>query len=285
MSALRAFEATVRLGSVSAAAEALRLTPGAVSRAVQDFEAHLGISLFERGQRSLRPSASANLLAEDIRALFARLEEALARAKGSTQQDPLVISCEPSLLIRWLIPRLSSLQDWLGVHDIRFVSAGGPVPFAREGIALAIRRLDFALPKGAIAEPFLQEQIGPVCRPEIAVRIGSSGALRDATLLHTRTRNGAWADWATHTQTQLHACRDLTFEHFYLSLQAAIAGLGLAIGPRALVADDLAAGTLIAPRGFVPDGTDYVLMSDGNASAKVFGAMLDWLKAETQALL
>ncbi|RFB81233.1 LysR family transcriptional regulator [Methylovirgula sp. 4M-Z18] len=280
MSALRAFEAAVRLRSVSGAAQELRLTPGAISRALQDFEAAAGVTLFERQPRALQPTAAAERLAEDVRILFTRMEGALARARSAAHQLPVVISCEPSLLIRWLIPRLPSLQDWLGRHDIRFVSAGGPVPFARDGIDLALRRRDFAMPKTIIAEPFLTERIGPVCRPDIAAQTVPRGAMDEIVTLHTRTRADAWNTWSRQSGTAVRPARELTFEHFYLSLQAAVAGLGFAIGPVALVQDDLRTGTLAAPRGLVADGTDYVLMSDGNTAAKLFSKMLDWLRRE-----
>ena len=48
------------------------------------------------------------------------------------------------------------------------------------------------------------------------------------------------------------------FDHFYFSLQAAVAGLGMAMGPWHLVQDDLASGLLVARLGFVADGEDPI---------------------------
>ena len=72
-----------------------------------------------------------------------------------------------------------------------------------------------------------------------------------------------------------------SFEHFYFSLQAAVAGLGVAIGPRHLVQDDIANGLLVAPLGFVDDGSRYCLLSPQPLPpASVQADLLAWLRAQ-----
>lgn len=286
LSALRAFEATVRHGSVSRAARELHLTDGAVSRAVRDLEGSLGFELFQRGNRAVVPTPTARVLADDVGAALDRLRAAMDRARRAEGVGrPLVLSCEPTFLIRWLIPRLALLQEAVGPErELRLVSAGGVVHFGRDGIDLAIRRNDFPLSPDMVAEPFLDERIGPVCRPDLATTWAQQGAL-EAVLLHTATRPGAWEGWAGLTHTRVHAVREVRFEHFYQSLQAAVAGAGVAIGPAALVADDLAAGVLCAPRGFVADGTRYLLMAPLAAGdGVVFASVLAWLRSACQSL-
>lgn len=92
---------------------------------------------------------------------------------------------------------------------------------------------------------------------------GEESALRpSAPRLHTKTRPDAWSRWQEDAgQPQNDEAPTQTFEHFYFSLQAAVAGLGVAIGPCRLVCDDLEAGLLVAPLGFVPDGTGYHLLA------------------------
>ncbi|MDH0863333.1 LysR family transcriptional regulator [Mitsuaria sp. GD03876] len=286
MPALRAFEATVRHGSVSKAARELHLTDGAVSRAVRELEGTLGFPLFHRRNRSVVPTPTARHLAEEIADALDRLRDALTRARRAAGPErPLVLSCEPTFLIRWLIPRLGDLQAALGPErELRFVSAGGAVPFAREGIDLAIRRADFPIAEGLRAEPFLDERVGPVCRPEVAAAWAERGD-EAAVLLHAATRPAAWTQWAQATGTALRPAREVRFEHFYLSLQAAAAGAGLAIGPVALVADDIDNGLLVAPRGFVADGSRYVLMApESDVDGETFDAVLAWLKSRAAAL-
>ena len=177
------------------------------------------------------------------------------------------------------------MQEAIGTQrELRLVSAGGSVPFAREGIDLAIRRADFDMGADVVAEPFLQEHVGPVCRPALAKTLARSGPL-GGVLLHTASRPDAWRHWSELTGVPLQPGREARFEHFYLSLQAAVAGAGIAIGPLALVADDLASGTLCAPRGFVADGSHYVLMSPRPVHDEArFALVLEWLRTQTLPL-
>ena len=279
LSVLRAFEATVRHGSMLRAAKELNLTPGAVSRSVRELERLLGFDLFQRGNRLVVPTTVARFLAQDVRDGLDGLASALGRAvRSATPDQPLTISCEPTFLIRWLIPRLAGLQAAVGNHrEVRMVSAGGEVRFARDGIDLAIRRADFPVSDDVLAEPFLRERIGPVCRPDLASHVAARGAMR-GILLHTATRPDAWTAWAALTGKVLRPSREIRFEHFYLTLQAAVAGAGLAVGPIALVADDVAAGALVAPHGFVPDGTHYTLMAARDSvDTTTYRTVLKWL--------
>ena len=104
---------------------------------------------------------------------------------------------------------------------------------------------------------FLDESFGPVCSPALVQRCPLVRAenLHHHTLLHTDTRKHAWHDWLRLTGvTGVDPTAGQRFETFYFLLQAAASGFGVAIGPHPLVADDLAAGRLVAPFGFVPHG-------------------------------
>lgn len=102
-------------------------------------------------------------LASEIGRGLDNLQSAIDRACRHHQNRPLVISCEPTFLIRWLIPRLAGLQQAVGKErDLQLVSAGGAVAFSREGIDLAIRRNDFPIADDVVARPFLKERVGPV---------------------------------------------------------------------------------------------------------------------------
>ncbi|WP_351225064.1 LysR family transcriptional regulator [Streptomyces sp. NPDC002133] len=240
----------------------MHLTHGAVSRQIQQLEHALGVSLFERRNRSVVPTPAAHTLAREVADALGLLNSATRRTRAAVAPGPLVLSCEPTLLMRWLIPRLPLLTDAAPGLDLHLVASGGPVPFDREGIDAAIRRNDFELPEGVPAHRLFDERIGPVCSPELARGLISPAGLADLPRLHTRTRPTAWSDWAACAGTALPAgATEQTFEHFYLSLQAAASGLGVAIGPLALVHDDVRAGRLVAPFGFEADGSAYVLLT------------------------
>ena len=128
------------------------------------------------------------------------------------------------------------------------------------------------------------KKTGPVCRPDkvahwFCTDEGAAQLQAEAPRLHTRTRPGAWQEWALATGLSLPDAPEQTCEHYDSSLQAAVAGLGVAIGPWHLVRDDLDNGVLCAPSGFVEDGSGYCLLSPrpllaGSPQAR----LLAWLR-------
>lgn len=285
MNSLLPFEATVRHASMTAAAQELHVTHGAVSRQVQNLERSLGTSLFERQTRALRPTPQARQLAAIVRDALDLIDAAARQISHRTPTGPLTLSCEPTLLMRWLIPRLPDLALHVPDVAVHLSAGGGPVFFERDDIDLAIRRDDFPFLEEAIRTQLFAERIGPVCRPDLAISLMRPDGLSDAALLHTATRPQAWDDWRRITGMRAEPASEQTLEHFYLTLQAAAAGVGVAIAPYAVVRDDLERGQLVAPFGFVPDGTSYHLLSrrsleqDGRV-----GRLTAWLRAKTKEL-
>jgi LysR family transcriptional regulator, glycine cleavage system transcriptional activator len=288
LAALRCFEVAARLESFSQAADALHLTHGAVSRAVRAVEEDLGVALFERRNRRVFLTAAGRTLANAVREGLRTIEAATRSLRQSARNAPLTVSCEPTLLMRWLIPRLSSFQTAHPDIPIHLTAGGGPVTLGH-GVDLAIRRDDFLWPDHVSANRLFAERVGPVCRADrveafFAMTGDGSPVLRPtAPRLHSRTRPGAWDHWNAATgRTVPEAAPDgpsQMFEHFYFSLQAAVAGLGVAIGPWQLVRDDVESGILAAPLGFVEDGSAYHLLSpeplvDGGRAAP----LLEWLR-------
>ncbi|WP_104666318.1 LysR substrate-binding domain-containing protein [Ensifer adhaerens] len=286
LAALRCFEAAARLESFSRAADVLHLTHGAISRAVRLIEDDLGVALFERRSRRVFLTEAGRKLAAAVRDGFGLVENAVREIREVSQMPTLVVSCEPTLLMRWLIPRLPDFQARHPGVSIHLVAGGGPVSLGR-GIDLAIRRDDFPWPDGTHAVPLFPERVGPVCREDKALaffdvaEVGGPLRLRsDAVLLHTQTRPNAWETWAKAANCAVPKQRGQSFEHFYISLQAAIAGIGVAIGPWQLVRDDIANGILSAPVGFVEDDSRYHLLSPSAIGEQGASAALrDWLLA------
>ncbi len=283
--ALRCFEAAARLENFSRAADELHVTHGAVSRAVRLLEEDLGRALFERRSRRVYLTADGRMLAHAVSQGLDLMRDAVAELRArARQQQRWVLSCEPTLLMRWLIPRWPDFQARHPGLELHLVAGGGPFSFA-SGIDLAIRRDDFAWPAGCHAEPLFAERTGPVCRPDRQAAWFRTGKGRPrlhakAPPLHTHTRPGAWQDWAQASGQPLPLSSGQSFEHFYFSLQAAVAGLGVAIGPWHLVQDDIANGLLVAPMGFVEDGSRYCLLSPQPwTPGSVQADLLTWLRA------
>ncbi|MFC8275330.1 LysR family transcriptional regulator [Streptomyces sp. NPDC057271] len=311
LNSLLPFEATVRHASMTRAAEELHVTHGAVSRQIQNLEKSLGVRLFERGTRSLRPTPQARRLAAAVRDALDQVDTAAREVARRERGGPLALSCEPTLLMRWLIPRLPDLSQQVPGLTVHLSAGGGPVSFDRDPIDVALRRDDFPVPADVCRSPLFLERIGPVCSPDLAERLragrrgasgvagtgpGASGVagtgagngasgVAGVTILHSSTRPGAWADWQRLTRRRVDPAGEQTFEHFYLALQAAVAGVGIAIGPYALVHDDLVRGQLVAPFGLVEDGTGYHLLSPQPPERDDrIAALLAWLRTQATGL-
>ncbi|OIN50676.1 LysR family transcriptional regulator [Pseudomonas azotoformans] len=281
--ALRCFESAGRFESFARAAEELHLTPGAISRAVRLLEEDLGVDLFDRRSRRVFLTNTGRRLAKAVNEGLGVMNHAVREIRTESRRArQLVLSCEPTLLMRWLIPRWSEFQARHCGLDIHLVAGGGLFSFD-QGIDLAIRRDDFPRPPGYHAEALFPEKVGPVCRPDkVDTWFGPNGHFLHSTapLLHTKSRPTAWQEWAVAKQLPTPVTEMQAFEHFYFSIQAAVAGLGVAMGPWHLVRDDILNGVLAAPLGFVEDGTSYCLLS--STAPKAGGVemeLLQWLRA------
>ena len=255
LNALRAFEATARLGSVSQAAEQLHVTHGAVSRQLKVLEEHLGVSLFVKDGRGLKLTDAGVRLRDASSDAFERLRTVCAELTQGGADAPFVLGCSGSLLARWLIPRLGRLNADL--PDLRLhLSAGeGDLDPRRPGLDALLVFAEPPWPADMQVYELASERIGPVMSPRFAgyeqLRRQPPAALLDQALLQTTSRPQAWPSWARQNGLDAQALKfGQGFEHLYYLLEAAVAGLGVAIAPEPLVAEDLRAGRLVAPWGF-----------------------------------
>ncbi len=282
LNALRAFEATARLRSFSDAANELSVTHGAVSRHVRSLEESLGIQLLNRNAHSTDTTPQGARLAEGLSSAFNLIQASI----DQLMSGPITLSCSESIMMYWLIPRIARFHQAHPMVDLRFNMSSGPVDFSRENINIAIRLSTRDVPKDALKRDVVDEWIGPVCSAEYmqSVRIQSIEDLGRASLLATKTRSLAWSEWLSacgHANTGLKVAD--SFEHFYLMIQAAKCGLGVANVPKMLVRDDLSAGTLVAPFGFVPGPNKVSLwIAPYRGSRTEAVALEDWLVEELQ---
>ncbi|MGL4767566.1 MAG: LysR substrate-binding domain-containing protein [Formosimonas sp.] len=274
LNGLKVFAATARKLSMAAAAQELCLTHGAVSRQIKSLEASLGVLLFVRRNRAIFLTRAGEALYQTCTHIFAQLAQTIEEIQQAPALKPLVVSCEPTIAMRWLIARLPDFQAKHPSIVLHLFAAGGAVQFMEQGVDLAIRRNDFA--HDYWSAPLADEMVGPVCTPEIAPN------LAQAVRLHSATRPNAWANWCAQTgQLAVAVGGQLHFEHFYLSLQAASAGLGVAMASRYMVEQELADGRLVAPFGFSADGSQYGLLSAMDVAGDERKArFLAWLREQ-----
>ncbi|NIX76154.1 LysR substrate-binding domain-containing protein [Microvirga terricola] len=283
LNALVAFEASARLGRMTLAADELAVTHGAVSRHVRHLEEVLGIRLFEGPKNALRLTEAGQTLLSHLTTGLDRIEAGV-RAVADEEEGALDVSCNGTFSMRWLIPRLYRFQELHPGIEVRLSASYAPVDFARERYEVAIRSLDHASQPNAPVTVLFAESVGPVLSPALAARLSLKRPkdLARAPLLHTITRRYAWEDWAARAADWQGAHLPGTeYEHFYYMLEAATGGLGICIAPWQLVIDDIRAGRLVAPFGFVPSGMDYIAARRPrrNRKAEVFCA---WLAQEAE---
>ncbi|MCE9650174.1 MAG: transcriptional regulator GcvA [Parvibaculum sp.] len=285
---LRAFEAAARLGSVTAAADELCVTHGAVSRHVRAIEDWAGVALFERIGKRLKLTEAGRAYRDALSVAFDGIAAASARLKETSRRTRLLtVNALPTLAMRWLLPRLASFQAREHGVELRLITSDERIDRLPQGsFHVAIRRELAVWPKGFAGAPFLAEREIPVCAPKLAkaLKIKTAADLARATLLHADTRPGAWTRWleaAGAASVEKNAGRQ-RFDHFYLALQAASDGLGIALGPLPLIADDLASGRLVAPlKGPALPSRAYCWVApEATTRDPAVVAFCKWLEAE-----
>ena len=257
---LRAFETVARSGSVRAAAKELSLTHGAVSRRIIKLADDIGIALFERDGRGIKLTLDGEKLAQTTTEAFALLTKTLSDIKSIPDNEPILLSCERSVAMHWLIPRLSVFQDAHPEIEIHLSVGGGNIDFANDRITLAIRRLDFDLNPDWLIEPLIEESMGPVMRPDTVAQFRRG----DYIALASKTRPNAWTKWIQAHDNMPPPKETRFLDHHFLMVEGAANGLGVAMCPKVLAFDDLNRGRLVAPFGFMKDSTSYGIIHPNN---------------------
>jgi DNA-binding transcriptional LysR family regulator len=285
LNALRAFEAAARLQSISKAAQELSVTHGAVSRQIRVLEDDLGLALFSKEGRGLKLTDAGGRLRDASAEAFDRLRSACAELKQQTADAPFVLACPGSLLARWFIPRLDRLNRALPELRLQLSASDGELDPRRAGIDATLWFAEPPWPADMQVFELAVERIGPVLSPRYvgfsAFDQAAPQQLLSEPLLHTTSRPQAWPQWAQSqglNRAQLQLGQG--FEHLYYLLEAAVAGLGVAIAPQQLVADELAAGRLVAPWGFVETSARLALWVPARTPSARAAKLAQWLAGE-----
>ncbi|ANQ23545.1 LysR family transcriptional regulator [Vibrio natriegens] len=277
LKSFQVFHVAASSSSFTEAADKLSITHGAVSKQIKVLESYLEQPLFYKQGRNVFLTKEGEILKGYTQQAFQALENGVSKLQQQKHQC-LEVSCEPTLTMRWLMPRLSDFNEGCGA-DVRLSTAGGPVALGSTGLSMAIRRDDFEplheYPKTLLVE----EWVGPVFSPNYWQQVKQD--VCKVKLLHSKTRPDAWQEWmASAEHPEMRENAQQTFNHFYFCIQAAIDGLGAALGSYPLVMDDLERGNLIAPFGFTLSGYDYVLLHQDKALTQLERKFVDWLQEQ-----
>ncbi|MDP9584289.1 UNVERIFIED_ORG: DNA-binding transcriptional LysR family regulator [Burkholderia contaminans] len=260
LTAFQAFVAAAELGSFNRAAEHLCRTQGAVSRQVQQLEAHYRCALFVRHPSGLTLTTEGDALltvAVDVLAQLARHAHAHAHAAST-----LTLRLPSTFAIRWLLPRLSALNHALPRTELRIHTSADDTPDFTDADFDAIVVRGTGSWAGMVAVPLFDEYLTPMCTREVGASLQSVADLAHVTRLHPARNRDEWRCWLDAVgATQIDPRTGLVFDTLELTLTAAAQAHGVAIGDPRMAADRLAAGTLVAPFSeVVRNGLGYYLV-------------------------
>lgn len=292
MKSLIAFEATARLGSMSAAGRELGTTQPAVSQRIRHLEDALGLTLFERGRHALRLTHDGRIYHDEVANSLLRITSSTRRmqSRARSKTRDITIAAHFGFAHLWLLPRLHRLEAAFPGTGFQILPVDRSDDGPGETADLEIRHGRFT-PSAENQWPLLAERVFPVCSPGFAKRHEMSGELaesdRSLPLLHMDSQDPRWLDWAewgvlAGFEAPAEPPRFL-YHNYPLLLHAAIEGKGLALGWRGLVDDALHEGTLVA-LGPVIERPDrgYILCTAFSARA-LLQAIVQWFLRELGA--
>jgi DNA-binding transcriptional LysR family regulator len=290
LNALRAFEAAARHGGFVGAAEELAVTPAAVSHQVKALEEVLEVPLFVRLHRAVELTSAGQALLPGLSEAFDRLATTVDDVMRQVKDDrPLTISAPPSFAAKWLMPRLERFLALFPDSPVRIEAEPRVVDLRREEADMAIRLTQ--RPVDLESVPLFRERLFPVCAPVLRMALGAPANLTRQTLIYDdlfeKVYPGqGWQSWLDVAGVpSLKPAKTMSYSHTSLSLDAAVRGMGVALGRGSLVEAELRAGSLVRPfqttaEGPVPYCLTWVPERPLRPEAESFRA---WLIEEANA--
>jgi LysR family glycine cleavage system transcriptional activator len=277
LNGIKAFEAAARTGSFAGAGVELHVSAAAVSRMVHLLEERLGVALFDRKANRLALTAAGRAYQSGLTPIFDALASLTAQITAPPTVRVLTIGVGPTFAMRWLIPRLADFRKVQPDIDVR-ITAGGVAAAFGDDWSCGITLGDGAWP-GLVAEPLFAADLLPVCAPRHAATLKRPADLKGASLLRVAHAAEDWPLWLKAAGHPRINARGTEFQYYGQALQAAADGLGIAMGIRPYIDDDLAAGRLVAPFDLsVPKGMRwYLVYRSFQTDQRDFAAFRRWI--------
>ena len=302
LNALRAFEAAGRHLSFSKAAVELHVTQGAISRHIRELERRLGIRLFVRLTRAVELTDLGRTYLEEVQAALNQVDRATREIRMRRPRRVLTISVLPTIASYWLMPRLTRFSQTDAGVEVRILTSIQPIDLVGGEADLAIRvgaapeqqfddlqpRIDLRMVsnwRGLHTDLLFPDILVPVCAPSLTKGRRPLRHPRDVEhypLIHTATREHAWSDWLTAQGVKAAFAHVGTYYgHFFMSIQAAREGQGVAIAPHVFFSGREAEGLHFPIRSRVPSAGDYhLLMLESRRKEREIALFRTWLLAE-----
>lgn len=257
--ALQAFEAAYRLGSFRAAADALHLTPSAVSHRIRNLERLIGDELFVRANRAVTPTSPGRTLAIATGRAFSDLARGLALKDAPGTRTRLRIAVVPTFQAAWLIPRVEKFMSAHSNIELVIESVSRGIDFDNEPFDAAICGGAGEWP-GITAVPLMKIFTTPICTPAMSrqLKLRQPADLRRATLIHVTAYPLAWPVWFDHAGTgDINSQRSIWVDSFGAAQEAAECGVGVALGLDPLFVGKEASGQIVRPLSIKKATGDY----------------------------
>jgi len=277
LNGIKAFEAAARGGSFAAAGSELNVSAAAVSRMVHLLEQRLGVALFERKANRLILTPAGRAYQSGLTPIFDALASLTAQVTASSNVRVLTIGVGQTFAMRWLIPRLADFRKAEPDIDVRITTGGAAVPFGDDW-SCGIRLGHGDWPE-LLSEPLFAGDLVPVCTPRLAAALKRPADLKGPALLRVAHAAEDWPLWLKAAGVTRVTARGPEFGFYGQALQAALDGLGIAMGIRPYIDDDLAAGRLVTPFALtVPKGMRWYLVCRGfQSDQRDFVAFRRWI--------
>jgi DNA-binding transcriptional LysR family regulator len=287
---LIAFETAARHQSFTRAAEELSLTQSAVCRKISALEDYLGMQLFNRVKKRVSLSGSGQIYARQVRENLKRIEhDTLSLMAHRSADRVLELAVIPTFATRWLIPRLADFQRRHPEITLDLTTRNEPFMFIDTPFDAAIHFGDPVWP-GAVTEYLFGEEMVPVCRPSLLH--GKSAVepseLEKMPLLHQSSRPDAWREWFEIAgMPNVNAMGGSRYEIFAMLVEAAKAGLGVALMPRFFVLKEIASGELVVPCPYVLHNqrSYYLVYPEDKQGAESLQVFCGWLRVQAKTYL
>ena len=286
LTALRAFDAAARHMSFAKAAEELSVTPAALSFQIKSLEEHLGAPVFRRLNRAVELTEAGRTLAPGTADAFHTLSVAWRAAKRLQDEQTLTVTAGPAFTAKWLAPRLYEFAQAHPEVELRFFASLRLMDFARDEVDVAIR-FGTEVDPGLYSLTLAEDWVAPVMAPALAQKYKTPESLVDAPLIFDDSigflrPKRDWEAWFRAMGINFAPTHGPRFSQADHAIDAALAGVGVVLGRRALVVKDIADGRFVLPfpQALMTGAQFRFLCPEGTEDRPQVKAFREWMVKE-----
>jgi len=282
--AIRTFVIAAHFQNFRRAAEALGVTPTAVSSQIRSLESYLGSALFDRNAQSVELTDTGRQFAEVCETILTRLDKAVHDVRQTANRTSIAIGVGALIGSQWLSKRLFSFWQCFPERNLYMQYSPGGVEFSDGLTDMMLAWGDGQWP-GLVSEPLLRFNISPVIAPSLldgVNRIREPADLLKLPLLHWKDQSD-WLEWFEAMNVEVsRPLRGVVFDDSSVLLRAALSGQGVALGLLPLIESELQSRQLIRPieTDYTPSRCYYLVYPSEAMKRSPLKAFRDWIMRE-----